>query len=92
MSKHNFQPFTPKEYEKAYYFVYRVIESCDDADQLNVCRDLVKLFGKKKFKRDIPSDKQMKDMVSELECLLTKKKNSVRFRKYYERKTGERAD
>lgn len=78
-----------KEYEDVYFKISKIINSCDTIPQIEMCGDnLVEMFRKKKFKRDIISKKEHEAMTKELVDTIRKKKNSIRFRIHHEKKNG----
>jgi len=69
-----------KEYEDVYFNMLKIINSCDTIPQLEMCSDNVKIFAKKKFKRDKPSKKEQGSMSRELTNAIRKKKDTIRRR------------
>ena len=78
-----------KEYEDVYFKISGFIGSCTTIPQLEACLDdLVEMFRKKKFKRDVPSKKEHERMTYDLIQSVRKKKNSIRFRIHHEKKNS----
>lgn len=76
-----------KEHEDVYFKILSIINSCDTIPQLEICGDgLVEVFRKKKFKRDPISKKEQERMTYQLIAIVSKKKNSIRFRKHQQKK------
>lgn len=78
--------YNPKEYEKAFYFVQRIISSCDCPEHIQICEGLINNFRKRKFKKDIPTQEEHKDYTTQLEHSWHNKNNAIRRRVADEKK------
>lgn len=81
--------YNPKEYEKAFYFIQRIISSCDCPVHIQICKELINQFKKKKFKKDIPTQKEQEDYTAQLEHGWHNKNNAIRWRVADEKKKSK---
>lgn len=78
-----------KESEEIYFWIDRLIGTSDKPAQLDGCEALVNYFEKRKFKKDIPAKKTMRDYTTILRKCINKKRNVLRKRLSNERKANE---
>lgn len=84
----NEDAIAPKEYEEVKYWIEHHITTSMTIPQLEGCEALVEFFKKRKFKKDIPSQKEMDSMIEKLYNSIENKKDTLRQRKHREKKNG----
>lgn len=77
-----------KEAEDIYFWVDKQIASSTKGMHLEACEVLINHFEKCKFKRDIPTTKEMRDYIAILKKCLKRKKGVLRKREFDERKNN----
>jgi len=78
-----------KEFEEIKFWIEHHITTSMTKPQLDGCEALVQFFKKRKFKKDIPTHKEIEVMVKQLEDSIQKKKDSLRQRDNREKKKNE---
>ena len=77
-----------KEAEDIYFWVDKQIASSTKRIHLEACEVLINHFEKCKFKKDIPTQKEMRDYLIILRKCLKRKNTVLRKREFVERKNN----
>lgn len=81
-------PTKLKEPEEIYIWIDMLINGCDKPVQLDGCEVLINYFENRKFKNDVPSEKEMRDYTVILRKFLKRKRGALRKRLFIERKNN----
>lgn len=77
-----------KEPEEIYFWIDKQIASSTKGIHLEACEVLIKYFESRKFKKDIPTTKEMRDYIIILKKFLKRKRGVLRKREFVERKNN----
>ena len=74
------------ESEEIYFWIDRLISGSDKPAQVDGCEALVNYFEKRRFKKDIPAKKTMRDYTIILRKCIKRKRSVIRKRMSKEKK------
>ena len=77
-----------KEYEEVYFWIDKIITGSDTLPQIDACQALIDYFEYRKFKKDIPTKKEMRDYTTILKKFIKRKRGAIRKRLFIERKNN----
>lgn len=77
-----------KEPEEIYFWIDKQIASSTKGIHLEACESLINYFEHRKFKKDIPAKKEMRDYIIILKKCLKRKKRVLWTRDFIERKNN----
>lgn len=74
------------ESEEIYFWIDRLISGSDKPAQIDGCEVLVNYFEKRRFKKDVPAKKTMRDYTIILRKCIKRKRSVIRKRLQKEKK------